>query len=138
MQVHGTPRGTVEPLHAFGDQDPPGVLGIEHLGGRRVRLVWEGPPDGYQGAAFTLGPGPHRLEVVADPYLNQLRADVDGDTRLEGFFGTSGPAVSSGQLPTAVPGIEPSLFDGAIHELPSPREHHAVPVGAATVTLRSS
>ena len=118
---HAGPRaaeGDGRAAARVGDQDPPGVLGIEHLGGRRVRSVWDGPPDGYRGAAFTLGPGSHRLDVVADPYLNQLRADVDGDTRLEGFFGTSGPAVSAGKLPTAVPGIEPSL-DGTIHELPS-------------------
>ena len=132
-RVHGAPplgteRERIEPLLAIGDQDPPGVLGLEHLGGGRARLVWRGPPDPYRGPAFTLTPGTHRLDVVADPYLNQLRVDVDGDKRLEGFFGTSGLDMTLGQVTTPIPGIEPAL-DGTVREVRS---------GASTDLCRST
>ncbi len=126
-RLHSAPNGTLEPLLAIGDQDPPGVLGLEHLGGGRARLVWRGPPDPYRGPAFTFTPGAHRLDVVADPYLNQLRVDVDGDKRLEGFFGTSGLDMTLGQVATPIPGIEPAL-DGTVRDVRS---------GASTDLCRS-
>ena len=118
VRYHDAPKGTIEPLIAIGTQDPPAVLGLEHLGGGRARLVWQGPPDPYHGTVFMLQPGTHTLDVTADPYLNQLRVDIDGDKVLEGFFGTSGLDMSLGQLPVPVAGIEPTL-DGSIREVAS-------------------